>query len=144
MENSQGDIDHLLRILAARDVLHGHHDTPPIFENAEDMYATIDSIPYGQSEWTSVAFCYTGPIDGNTPKWKTRKYVLHTRNILQAVECMAQSADFVNTFDYVPREEYILKPSGEYEQRFCNMMSGQWAYKKAVSPSRSDIRRHTP
>ncbi|KAI0349050.1 hypothetical protein OH77DRAFT_1499678 [Trametes cingulata] len=130
MENSQGDIDHLLRILAARDALHGHADTSPIFEDTRDLYGTIDAITYGDLPWTSFAIRYTGPVDADSPAWKRQTYVIHTRNPMAVSEAMAASADFNGNWDYVLFEEYVPGADGE-TRRVCNLMSGQWAHLKA-------------
>ncbi|KAI1786592.1 hypothetical protein LXA43DRAFT_897672 [Ganoderma leucocontextum] len=132
VENSIGEVNELLRILAARDTLHGHHDTPPIFRTTQDYFATIDVIPYGELGWDSVAFRYTGPVHANSPSWKHKSYVVHLRNSLHAVEGMLASPDFRNKFDVAPYEEFITLPNGNKTRRFSNLMSGQWANRKAV------------
>ena len=131
MEESKEDIDHLLRILRARDVLHGCENVPPIFHDADHMVRSIDAIPYGEANWRSIAFKYTGPVDEHSPAWKRAKYPLHFRNSLEAVERMVESADFADKFDYVPYQEYVSGAQGK-SRRFCDLMSGQWAYNKAV------------
>ncbi|KAI1781964.1 hypothetical protein LXA43DRAFT_907186 [Ganoderma leucocontextum] len=130
MEESKDDINHLLRILRARDVLHGCEHVPPIFHDADHMVRSIDAIPYGEANWESVAFQYTGPVDDHSPAWKREKYPFHFHNSLQAIERILESPDFHNNFDYVPYQEYIDGPEGKI-RRFCNLMSGQWAHKKA-------------
>ncbi|KAI0362819.1 hypothetical protein OH77DRAFT_1442803 [Trametes cingulata] len=132
MENSQDDINHLLRILAARDALHGHIDTPPIFEDARDLYSKIDAIPYGDLAWASFAIRFAGPVDADSPAWKRATYVVHTRNLMAVSEAMAASADFDGKWDYVPYEEYVPGADG-LTRRVCNLMSGQWAYLKALA-----------
>lgn len=132
MENSEGDIQHLLDILRARDVLHGLEDIPPIFGDANHYLSSLDAIQYGGCSWNSVAFHYSGPVDANSPSWKRKPHVIHLRNALEAVESMVASSDFKDAFDTRPYEEYIYTPSGEKTRRFCNLMSGQWVTQKAV------------
>ncbi|PIL28280.1 hypothetical protein GSI_09568 [Ganoderma sinense ZZ0214-1] len=131
MENSEGDIQHLLDILRARNVLHGLEDIPPIFGDANHYLSSLDAIQYGGCSWKSVAFRYSGPVDADSPSWKRKPHVIHLRNALEAVESMVASSDFKDAFDTRPYEEYICTPSGEKTRRFCNLMSGQWVTQKA-------------
>lgn len=105
---------------------------PPFFDNATDLLQTVDSIPFGDIPWYSFAVRYTGEVDDNSPAWKRATYVVHARNTLHVAEAMASSTDFNGSFDTVPFEEYVGKP-GEQTRRLSNLMSGQWAYTKAVS-----------
>ncbi|KAI0349013.1 hypothetical protein OH77DRAFT_1499682 [Trametes cingulata] len=137
MENSEDDINHLLRIIAARDALHGHEDTPPFFDDAAELLEKIDRVPYGDIPWQSFAVCYTGPVDANSPAWKQQEYVIHTRNTLHVAEAMAGSADFRGKFDTVPYEEYVEASEGP-TRRVCNLMSGQWAFTQADEISKDE------
>ena len=132
MESSEGEIQHLLDILRAHDVLRGPEDIPPIFNDSKHYLASLDAIQYGGCNWLSVAFQYTGPTDANSPSWKRKPYVVHYRNALESLEMMVTSPDFNGAFDTHPYEEYICAPTGEKTRRFCNLMSGQWASQKAV------------
>ena len=134
MTASSDNVDILLRILRARDIALGHADDPPIFNNSEHMQSTIDAIELGAAQWSSVAFQYTGEPGEALPKWKCQPYVFHYQHTLETFKAMLASPDFEDKIDYVPFEEYVPSSNGERRvRRFCNHMSGQWAYQKAVS-----------
>ena len=124
---------HLLEILAARDVLYGLEDIPPIYHNAGHYFSSIDAIRRGGVKWKSIAMRYSGPVDRNSPSWMRTTYVVHLRDTLEVAAMMAANPDFDGAFDMVPYEETITLPSGARVRRVCNLMSGQWASHKAVS-----------
>lgn len=99
-----------------------------MYNSADDMFETIDAIPYGDVAWTTFQLKYNGPITPHTPAWKLKTYTIYTRNALHVVESIAGSADFDGRWDYVPYEEF----SAPGCRRFTNVMSGTWAFKKAV------------
>lgn len=132
MQTSRGDLNEILRNYAAQRVVEtgeAHAEAP--FESADDMYATLDAIPYGEAAWTTFKLRYTGPITPHTPAWKLKTYTIYTRNTLRVAESIAACADFDRRWDYVPYEEY----SGPGCRRYSNVMSGTWAFKKAVRAS---------
>ncbi|KAI1783349.1 hypothetical protein LXA43DRAFT_903775 [Ganoderma leucocontextum] len=133
IENSEGDIQHLLDILRARDVLHGYEDIPPIFNDSKHYFESLDAVQYGGCTWQSIAFRYTGPTDETSPSWKRKQYVVHHLNALESLEMMVASPEFKDAFDTRPYEQYICTPTGEQTRRFCNLMSGQWATQKAIA-----------
>ena len=51
MATSKGDINQLLQILHAKDILDGHEDSKPLFHSADDMAETIDAYPGGGTNW---------------------------------------------------------------------------------------------
>ncbi|KAI1785118.1 hypothetical protein LXA43DRAFT_900463 [Ganoderma leucocontextum] len=127
-ETSAGNLNALLRILAAAKVLETDDPTATaMFENADDMLKMIEALPFGDLPWTTFHVKYTGPITPETPTWKLQTYIVYTRNPLHLAEQMARSADFRNSWDYAPYEEY----TAEHSRRFCNLMSGRWAFKQA-------------
>ncbi|KAI0711740.1 hypothetical protein C8Q76DRAFT_769461 [Earliella scabrosa] len=128
VQTSQGDVDELLRNLAAQKALEtGDPSATTMYKNAQEMLDTIDAIPYGDVAWTTFHIKYTGPVTPNTPAWKLKTYEIHTRNPLEVAEHIAGCADFINGWDYTPFEE----TTAEDCQRFSNLMSGTWAWKKA-------------
>lgn len=121
-----------MKTLAAEKALEtGDPEARAIFDDADDLYSHIDALPYGDQSWSTFSLRYNGPVDANSPSWKRHSYVVHTRNTLRVAESMAGSTDFLHTWDYVPFEEY----TGENCRRYCNLMSAEWAFKKAVSQS---------
>lgn len=129
METSQDDINQLLRIWAAKNVLEDGGTVP--YENFHQLYDTIDAIPYGDTPWHSFRVRYSGPVTPDSPAWQQQTYVIHTRNAEAAIRMMAASDDFEGKFDYVAYEEYV----GPNNRRWSNLMSGRWAYKQSVSPA---------
>ena len=127
METSAGNLDHELKIWAAKNILQ-HGGSAP-FQNAQDLLDTIDAIKLGDAPWRSFAIRYTGHLDEYSPSWKRATYVIHTRNSLTVVNNMVGSADFKGKFDYAAFEEY----TGSLTRRWSNVMSGQWAWEKSVS-----------
>ncbi|KAH9951837.1 hypothetical protein B0H21DRAFT_843134 [Amylocystis lapponica] len=126
MQASKGDIDQLLRIWAAKNVL-DETGQGPIFEDSEDLLNIIDSIEYGESTWDSFQVKYTGHVDADSPAWKREAHTVHTRNSLGVARNMVTSADFHSRFDYSAFEEYTAPNT----RRWSNVMSGRWAYKKS-------------
>lgn len=100
-----------------------------MFESADDMTTHINALPHGDASWTTFRVRYAGVIDASSPSWKRHTYIVHTRNPLRVAESMSASADFIQTWDYVPLEEYI----GQDCRQYSNLMSARWAWKKAVS-----------
>lgn len=103
-----------------------------MYTSAEEMEGTIDEIAYGIMEWEQFEMRYTGPITPETPAWKLKTYTVYARNPLTVAENIAGSPDFENTWDYVPYEHYTAPGV----QRYSNLMSGRWAFRKAVCTSR--------
>ncbi|OJT03664.1 hypothetical protein TRAPUB_5692 [Trametes pubescens] len=107
LHTSEAGINALLQTLAAEKALEtGDPEARAIFDNADDLYSHIDALPYGDQSWTTFSLRYSGPVDANSPSWKRHTYIVHTRNPLRVVESMADSTDFLHTWDYVPFEEY--------------------------------------
>ena len=132
METSRGDIAELLKNLAAQKILEtGDVHAAAMYDSAQDMLDTINAVPYGDVAWTTFQLKYNGPITPHTPAWKLQTYTIHTRNALRVAESIAGSSDFEGHWDYIPYEEY----TGPGCRRFSDVMSGTWAYKKAVSYS---------
>ena len=137
MQVSKGNLDTLLRIIAAKNVADGHPEQPPIFDNAQEVHETIDDLPYGDATWRAYKVRYTGPIDPNSPSWMRHTYVVYMRDTLVVAKQLVGSDDFAGKYDARPFAEYLLDGTRTY----CNLMSGQWAYKEAVSVPDSS-RRH--
>lgn len=99
-----------------------------IFNNTEDLLDTIDEIELGDLPWTSFTMKYVGPLDENSPSWKRKSYMVHTRNPLMVVENFLKNQDFATSIDYSPFEEYV-----DGKRIWSNLLSGNWAWKEAVS-----------
>jgi hypothetical protein len=124
---SGGDIDTLFNLWA--DTLDIHGDTPP-FANHSDLYSTIDSTPLGDIPWQSFSSTYSGEMpEDEVPSWMTTEYEVWFRDPRELVRNLLANSDFKDNFDYAPMQEY--DSAGNH--RFHNFMSGNWAWKQAVS-----------
>jgi hypothetical protein len=73
-------IDILLKLWGA--TLAEHGDAAP-FSDHRDLYATIDSIPFGDAPWESFNVVHTGDKPSrDIPSWMTAKYDVWLRNPL--------------------------------------------------------------
>ncbi|TFY67845.1 hypothetical protein EVG20_g3800 [Dentipellis fragilis] len=125
METSAGDLDRLLKIYAAKTLLDGGGDR--LFDNHDDLYATIDAIQHGDVPWKTFRVSYRGPVTADSPSWQTEPFVIHARDAYAVAKQMIGNPDFDGKWDYRPFEEY----TGPENRRWCNLMSGQWAMSKA-------------
>lgn len=73
---SGGGIDRFMQILAA---FYQQSGAAP-YEDADDLYDTLDQIPLGDVPWWSFSVSYQGPLpEGDVPKWMTDEYVVWYR-----------------------------------------------------------------
>lgn len=104
----------------------------PPFSSHSDLYNTIDAIPVGGVPWQSATFTYDGlrPQDGaEMPKWMESEYTIWFRDPRLLFKNMLANQDFNGSFDYAPFRQYNDRGSRRYE----HLMSGNWAWKEAVS-----------
>ena len=124
---SAGDIDIIFKLWAASLAL--HHDSPP-FSNHAEMYNVIDSTPLGDLPWESFSLEYNGDVpEGDVPSWMSSEYDVWFRDPLGLVRKILSNPDFESEIDYAPVQEY----SRNGVHRFQDFMSGNWAWKQAVS-----------
>lgn len=107
------------------------HDEGAPFEDAKDLYDTIDSIPLGDVAWETFSITYNGerPQRGDVPDWMNAKFDVWFRDPRTLIHNLISNPDFDGEFDYAPFHEY--DKAGNH--RFCDFMSGDWAWKQAVS-----------
>jgi hypothetical protein len=130
---SAGNIDILLELLAA--MLACHNDTPP-FSDHQDLYDTIDATSISGVPWKSATLSYDGPRPEQSPPWMESDYTIWFRDPLILFKNMLQNPDFDKSFDYTPYRQYDDKGKRRYE----HFMSGNWAWKQAVSRNFSRLR----
>lgn len=124
---SGGNINQLLKLWRASLPTH----LEPLFESRDDLYETIDSIPFGELGWESFTMNYPrgGQGSGNErPSWMDGQYEVWHRSSLKVVESLIGNPDFEGEFDYSPHQDYV---NGKHH--FQNLMSGNWAWRQAVS-----------
>jgi hypothetical protein len=107
------------------------HDEGAPFEDAKELYDTIDSIPLGDVAWETFNMKYNGerPQRGDVPDWMNAKFDVWFRDPRTLVHNLISNPDFDGEFDYAPFHEY--DKAGNH--RFSDFMSGDWAWKQAVS-----------
>ncbi|KAH9911914.1 uncharacterized protein BXZ73DRAFT_107744 [Epithele typhae] len=129
MQESAGNLEEILRLWHAKCILEGCPEAAPPFDSVDDLLDTIDQAPYGDTGWRVFRVRYTGPIEPNSPSWMRKTYLFYAHNTLAVAEQLAQCPEFNGKFDYRPYTEYTQDGT----RRFCDLMSGQWAWKKATT-----------
>lgn len=121
------NIDRLMDLWAS--TLLKHDDSPP-FANHTDLYRTIDSIPLGDIPWESVSLKFNGTQpDGELPPWMEQEYQIWFRDPRAVIHQMLANPEYNNNVDYAPVQVFNKDGNREYK----NLMSGDWAWKQAVS-----------
>jgi hypothetical protein len=86
-------------------------------------------MPCGDVEWDNFDVSYKGKIpNGPHPPWMDVEHRIWFRDPEVLVRNLIANPDFVDEFDYVPYHEYY-----QGRHRFSDFMSGDWAWKLAVS-----------
>jgi hypothetical protein len=130
---SGGDIDTLLHLWAAD---RARHDEDGPFAGHNDLYKKIDAIELGSVPWKSFSMSHRGQAqDGPVPSWMEADYGVCFRDPRALVKNLISNPDFAKEFDYCPYQEYERNAAGRHIHRFQNVMSGDWAWKQAVSDS---------
>ncbi len=124
---SAGNVDTLMELWEAS--LATYNDNAP-FVNCEDMYRYIDTIPYGKVQWQSFTLICGKEVDESEtrPFWMEDPQIVWYRDLLDVLRVMLANPAFDDEFDYVPYHRYL---NGVH--RFRDFMSGDWAWKQAVS-----------
>lgn len=125
-ELSKKKINCLLELWAAMLVPHG---APPPITDHTDLLRQIDSIPLGDVPWESFSLGYDNPPPQTTrpPEWKTTKYDIWFRNPREVVKGILGNREFDGHIDYSAYQEFE-----DSKRRYCDMMSGDWAWRQSV------------
>ncbi|KAM6495351.1 hypothetical protein JOM56_008057 [Amanita muscaria] len=125
IQMSAGDIDALSQLFAAS---HQGGECLPLFQNHQEMYKRIDSIPVGDVHWESFTLQYNGerPPE-NAPSWMVAEYKVWYRDPRFVVHSLLSNPDFKDGIDYAP---YVHICANNFRV-YHNFMSGDWAWKKA-------------
>lgn len=126
LECSERHINKGLDLWAASVVQHGGTTT---WKSAPDLYETIDAIQHGDAPWKTYSFRYKGPLPPSPPQWMTRTYELCARDTRQVLQQQFSNPDFKDQIDYRPYKQF--NQAGK--RVWSNLMSGDWAWKQAVS-----------
>jgi len=134
---SGSNIDILMELWASYSALRDFEDASSLdlspFSAHRDMYSTIDAIQIGGVPWQSIALSYDGPIPENPPSWMETEHTVWFRDPRLLFKKMLENPDFRDSFDYAPYRQYDMHGQRCYE----NFMSGDWAWKRAVSSTHS-------
>ncbi|KAJ7719182.1 hypothetical protein DFH07DRAFT_872339 [Mycena maculata] len=124
-QSSENDINIVLDIWAVSVLKYGA--TAP-WNNARELYATIDTIQDGQAPWKTHTLRYSGPLPpGQPPKWMTQSYELCTRDTRQL---MHNQLGTIVSKDHV---NFVLYRQFNHSGKcvWSNLMSGDWSWKQA-------------
>ncbi|KAI9569773.1 hypothetical protein HD554DRAFT_2019509 [Boletus coccyginus] len=119
VQMSAGKTDILMDILAS---LYEGQDPP--FRSHDDLYTSIDAIPYGECPWQSFSVKYLGPLPTDPPSWMLANYDVWYHNPLSLLEQQFRNPEFAGAIDYAAK--VVTDENGRRE--VCNLMSGQWAW----------------
>lgn len=112
-----------------------HGDSGP-FKNSKDMLKTIDDVPLGNVPWQSFTLQYEGERpSGKPPSWMSKKNRVWFRDPREVVRNMLSNPDFDGEFDYGPVQQF----DKDGNRVLTNFMSGNWAWKQAVSSFAIDV-----
>lgn len=146
---SAGNIDKILELWNKS--LSGNGSAP--FRNHSDMYSTIDSTPLGKTfvssphilyfitqksvtlgdtVWKEFSLAFKSEPErdpGEPAAWKTEQFPVYYRDPLEIVKSMIANPDFKNEINFGPYREF----NDRGKRRFRDFMSGEWAWRQAVS-----------
>ncbi|KAF8977475.1 hypothetical protein BDQ17DRAFT_1403369 [Cyathus striatus] len=124
IQASEGQINKALDMWAATTL--NNHDlqsrTP--WDNANELYSTIDAIQCGSCPWNSYNIQYCGPKpEVNPPAWMTETYQLCTRNSQDLLCEQFSNSYFKDSIHYAP---YMQFKDGRCVR--SDFMSAGWAW----------------
>ena len=79
--------------------------------------------------WQSIALLFDGPIAEDPPAWMEGEHTVWFIEPRLLFKKMLENPNFRDFFDYAPYRQYDTHGQRRYE----NFMSGDWAWKQAVS-----------
>ncbi|KAI0739088.1 hypothetical protein C8Q80DRAFT_1222300 [Daedaleopsis nitida] len=129
MGASKGDVEHLMKILHARDILLGHDNPTPIFASHQAFLDTIDQIEEGETTWFTFSIQWAGPVEEDSPPWKRERFFVHTRDPRAIIKNLARNEEFNGKWDARPYQQFA--GDAEDNRLFAEFMSGQWAWEEA-------------
>ena len=114
--------------LWAASILEYGGDTP--WSNAQELYATIDTIQHGEAPWRTFKLCYNGPLpEGTPPRWMMDTFELCTRDARTLLHQQLGTNEFKDKIHYVPYQQF----RGDGSCVWSNLMSADWAAQQVVS-----------
>jgi hypothetical protein len=103
------------------------------WRSPKELYDTIDEIQQGHAPFTTVRLKYSGPLPPDPPKWMTQEYELCLRDTRQVLHQQLATPQFAKEFDPAPYRQF----QADGKRVWSNLMSAEWAWRKAVSAKHS-------
>ncbi|KAG1894945.1 uncharacterized protein F5891DRAFT_1130746 [Suillus fuscotomentosus] len=100
----------------------------PPFADHRDLYAVIDSSPFGDVKWQCFMVAYDGERPKNPKPWMDDKYDVWFRDPREVTRNMLANSAYANEFDYCPYREYSMEND---QCQWKDFMSGNWAWDQA-------------
>ncbi|TFK61919.1 hypothetical protein BDN72DRAFT_751411, partial [Pluteus cervinus] len=126
IQMSEGDVTNMMHLM---DALNAANDPP--FANADDLYATIDEIPFGGLPWQAAEGRYTGELPEDAPPWMSETYKIFYCDPLQVMEQQLANTDFADEIDWSAKRMWRRCCHGCICRHFQDLMSGDWAWEEA-------------
>lgn len=124
---SQSKTDTLMLLWSAS--LARHNDSPP-FVDHNDLHSVIDATALGDAAWESFTVHYSGERPSqDCPTWMDAEYEVWFRDPSTLIRNIFSNPEFEGKIDYCPYREYNRAGN----RRYKDFMSGNWAWKHAVS-----------
>ena len=100
------------------------------WSNAQELYATIDTIKHGEAFWKTFELRYNGPLpEGTPPRWMLDPFELCTRDSRALLHQQLVTNEFKDKIHYTPYQQF----KGDGSRVWSNLMSADWATKQAAS-----------
>lgn len=123
---SGANIDRLLDLWEASLLRYGGHAP---FENAADVYETIDRTRLSDVRWQNMKIGHLSERqEDNPPPWTIAKYDVWFRDPRLVAQEMIGNINFDGQIDFAPKQ--VFNASGERELR--DFMSGDFSWRQAV------------
>ena len=100
-----------------------------MWRSAMELYDSIEKIQHGSAPWKTYSFRYLGPLPPLPPQWMTCTYELCTCDTRQVLQHQFANPDFKDKINYTPYKQF----NKSRKRVWSNFMSGDWAWRQAVS-----------
>ncbi|KAK1235839.1 hypothetical protein PQX77_000929 [Marasmius sp. AFHP31] len=126
MQASAGHINELAEIITA---LTNEQAAKSLFDDARELYSTIDACSNGAIPWEAFSVSYNGPqLPGKTEPWMEKEFTVYFRNPRDVLHQQLSNPDFSGELETTPYQAYSA--TGNLRQ-YRNFMSGNWAMREA-------------
>ncbi len=136
VQMSQGNIDELLELWA---LSQKDHNTFGPFADHDELYDRIDAIKLGDAPWKCIISEVPSDLPQDAPSWQRVEYQIWYRDPDIVISNMLANTDFANEFNVAA----YVDVDAEGKRRWCDFMSGNYAWRHSVglsgSLSRVDI-----